>query len=140
MKNMVSILLFSCIALTIALADTIYMKNGLEIEGEIITVGTDSVTIKTASGLLTIAAADIDRIETGEIPQAEPKEYVVSEGAIPQSIKTVGYGCLGGIILGGAGTLVTIYADGYDNGYLAATVIIGSTIVGILIGAMIGGH
>lgn len=134
---MICILLFSCIALSIALADTIHMKNGLKIEGKIITVAADSVTIRTASGLLTIAAIDIERIETEE---TSPPTREINESAIPKSIKTVGYGCLGGAILGGTGTLVTILADGYNNGYVAATVIIGSTIAGILIGAAIGSH
>jgi len=136
MRNMLCILLFSCIALSVALADTIFMKNGLKIEGEIVSVGADSVTIKTTSGRLTIAAIEIEKIETAE-PKLEKQE--ISESAIPKSIKTVGYGCLGGVILGGAGTLVTIYADGFNNGYLAASVIIGSAIAGILIGAAMGG-
>ena len=135
MKNMLCILLFSCIALSIALADTIYMKNGLKLQGELVTIGADSVTIKTTSGLLTIPAAEIERIETGT---PEPATREINEAAIPKSIKTVGYGCLGGVILGGAGTLVTILSDGFNNGYVASTVIIGSTIVGILIGASIG--
>lgn len=126
---------FPCISLSIALADTIHMKNGLKIEGEIKNVGADSVTITTASGLLTIAAVDIERIETGE---AKPPTHEINEAAIPKPIKTVGYGCLGGAVLGGAGTLVTILADGFSNGYVAATVIIGSAIAGILIGASIG--
>jgi hypothetical protein len=133
MKSVVCILLFSCIAISIALADTIYMKNGVKIEGEVVTVGADSITIKTSSGLLTIAAHEVERIETIE---TRPRE--INEGAIPKSIKTVGYGCLGGAILGGAGTLVTILSDGFNNGYVASTVIIGSTIAGILIGASIG--
>jgi hypothetical protein len=135
MKSMLCLLLLSCIAISIALADTVHMKNGLKIEGDIVTVGADSVTIRTTSGLLTIAAAEIERIETGE---TMPPAHQINEGAIPKSIKTVGYGCLGGAILGGTGTLVTILADGFDNGYLAATVIIGSSIAGILIGASIG--
>jgi hypothetical protein len=133
MKSVVCILLFSCIAISIALADTIYMKNGVKIEGEVVTVGADSITIKTSSGLLTIAAHEVERIETIE---TRPRE--INEGAIPKSIKTVGYGCLGGAILGGGGTLVTILSDGFNNGYVASTVIIGSTIAGILIGASIG--
>ena len=133
MKSLLFMLLFSCIAISMALADTIYMKNGVKIEGEVVTVGADSITIKTSSGLLTIAAAEIERIETME---TSPRE--INEGAIPKSIKTVGYGCLGGAILGGAGTLVTILSDGFNNGYLASTVIIGSAIAGILIGASIG--
>ncbi|MBE0432173.1 hypothetical protein IBX73_01765 [candidate division WOR-3 bacterium] len=135
MKNMLCILLFSCIALSVVLADTIFMKNGLKIDGEIQNINADSVTIKTSSGILTIAAVDIASIET-TVP--EPPAREISEGAIPKSITTVGYGCLGGVILGGVGTLLTIYADGFDNAYLAATVIIGSAITGILIGAEMG--
>jgi hypothetical protein len=111
------------------------MKNGLKIDGEIVAVNADSVTIKTASGVLTIAAADIERIE---MTQTQPPPREISEGAIPKSIKTVGYGCLGGAILGGAGALVTLWADGFNNGYVAGTVIIGSAIIGILIGANMG--
>ena len=135
MKNIICILVFSAVALSIALADTIIMKSGVRIEGEIQSITADSVTIKTSSGVVTIAAADIASIETAKI---EPPPKEISEGAIPKSIKTVGYGCLGGVVLGGAGTLLTVYSDGFDNGYVAATVIIGSVIAGVLIGAVLG--
>jgi hypothetical protein len=85
MKSIVCILLLSCIVLTIALADIVYMKNGLEIEGEILSVGSDSVTIKTASGVLTIAAADIERISTAEVAKAEPERYVSERASRGQS-------------------------------------------------------
>jgi hypothetical protein len=143
MKDILCILLLSCIALSIALADTIHMKSGFTIYGEIVAVGADSVTIKTASGVVTIAAVDIERIEMIQ-PQTQPPELSSTEplqvnaSAIPKSIKTVGYGCLGGAILGGAGLLVTILADGFGNGYIASTVIIGSAIIGILLGANMG--
>jgi hypothetical protein len=136
MKGILCILVFSLVAMSIALADTIIMKNGVKIEGEIQDITADSVTIKTASRVLTIASADIASIET---VKAEPPPKEISEGAIPKSIKTVGYGCLGGIVLGGAGTLLTVYSNGFDNGYVAATVIIGSVIAGVLIGAALGG-
>lgn len=138
MKNVICILLLSCIALSIALADTIFMKNGLKIEGEVLSVGADSVTIKTASGVLTIAAGDIERIETAE---AKPEEREIKESAIPRSIYTVGFGCLGGAVAGGCASIGAVLADGYDESGKATTVIIiGASIAGIIAGVLIGGR
>ena len=138
MKSMTCILLFSCMALTIALADTIFMKNGLEIEGEIVNVGADSVTIRTTSGLLTLAALDIERIETAETKR-EKRE--ISEGGIPKSIRSVGFGCLGGAIAGGCAGIGAVLTDGYDESGKATTVIIiGASIAGIIAGVLIGGR
>ena len=136
MKRMMCILLLFCTAITIAMADTILMKNGLKIEGDILKVGADSVTIRTASGVLTIAAADIERIETTE---ARPEEHEIREGAIPRSIYTVGFGCLGGAIAGGCAGIGAVLTDGYGTDPEATTIIIiGASIAGILAGVLIG--
>ena len=135
MRNMLCILLFSCIALSIALADTIYMKNGLKIDGEILTVAADSVTIRTASGVLTIAAADIERIETAQVL---PEKREINEGAIPKSIMMVGYGCLGGVIGGSVAGLGAVWTDAYGDPYLFGTIMFGSVIAGVLIGVAVG--
>ena len=137
MKNMICILFFSLLAMTIALADTIYMKNGLEIEGNILNVGADSVTIRTASAVLTIATADIERIETTEV---EPEKREISEGAIPKSIKGVGFGCLGGVIGGGIAGIGAVMTDGYGGTKAGTIIFIGSVIAGIVIGVAIGGR
>jgi hypothetical protein len=120
----------------VALADTIFMKNGLKIEGEIASVGADSVTIKTTSGRLTIAVIESEKIETAE-PKPEKRE--ISEGGIPQSIKSVGFGCLGGAIGGGLAGIVAVMTDGYGNsGEATAIIVIGASIAGIITGVIIG--
>lgn len=135
MKHMCALLVILCVSV---FADTVLLKNGLTIRGDIIAVGQDSVSIMTSSGVLKIAVIDIDKIETAE--PTKPEAKVVSEGAIPKSIKAVGYGCLGGIIGGGVAGILALWTDGFgEEGRLTATIIVGSTIVGILAGVAIGG-
>ncbi len=134
MKYMCALLVVLCV---IAFADTILLKNGLTIEGDIIAIGQDSVSIMTSSGALKIAVIDIDKIETVE--PTKPGEKVVTEGAIPQSIKAVGYGCLGGVIALSAAGITSVLTDGFGgSGDVAAIVIGGSIIAGVLIGVAIG--
>ncbi len=135
MKYICALLIVLCFT---AFADTILLKNGLTIKGDIISVGKDSVSIMTSSGALKIAVIDIDKIETAE--PTKPEAKAVSEGAIPKSIKAVGYGCLGGIIGGGVAGILAVWTDGFgEEGKLTATIIVGSTIIGILAGVAIGG-
>lgn len=135
MKDILCILLFSLVAMSIALADTIIMKSGMKIEGEIQTITADSVTIKTTSGIVTIAAVDIATIETAK---TEPPPRDINDAAIPKSIKMVGYGCLGGVVGGSVAGLVGVWTEGYGDPYVAGTVIFGAIIAGVLMGVAIG--
>jgi len=114
--------------------DVILLKNGLKIEGEVLSIGADSVAIKTTSGTLNIAVSDVAKIET-----ITPERRVVSEGAIPQSIRQVGYGCLGGVVGGATAGMVAYWAEGFGDERTTATVILGSVVIGIIAGVAIGG-
>lgn len=131
MKQIIGICLI--ISTAIAYADIIHLKNGLKIEGEITSVTSDSVAIKTSSGVINIADADIDRIET-----SAPETKAVREESIPKSIKQVGYGCLGGVIGAAGATMVAVWAEGFGDEKLTATLICGSVIIGIIAGAAVG--
>ncbi|UCC12731.1 MAG: hypothetical protein JSW02_04175 [candidate division WOR-3 bacterium] len=127
-------------------ADTITLKSGLTIKGEVISVESDTVTIQTKTGELKIPTADVEEIiieeegeERKEVPEIK-EERVLSEQAIPKSIKQVGCGCLGGIVGGSAAGILAVGTDGFgDSENLATIVILGSVIIGVLIGFVAGG-
>jgi len=132
MRHIATLMLLLFVAITFG--DVIYLKNGVMIEGQITSVGKDSVTIKLAIKEIKIAIAEIERIET--VPTEKP---AVTEQGIPKSIRQVGYGCLGGVVGGAVGGCLTIWADGFDDAKIATTVVLGSIIIGIIIGIAAGG-
>jgi hypothetical protein len=112
------------------LADVIYLNNSTKIEGEIMGIAADSVTIQTKgpdSKIVKLANNEIMRIE---------KEK--GEVTIAKSVKAVGYGCLGAIIGGGVGTTIVVLGHGLDSGELSVVLITGLVITGILIGVGVG--
>jgi len=136
MKHILAITLIFYI--TIVFADTIYLKNGLKVEGTIISIGADSVSVETSSGLLMIEAAQIEKIETAE--PMKPEERVVHEGAIPKSIKMVGFGCLGGIVGAAGAATAAVLSDGFGGSEDITTIVFGGAIIlGVLAGVAIGG-
>lgn len=129
----ISILLF----IVLSFGDIIYLKNGVKIEGEIMSITADSIAIKTSVGTLDIVAQEIDKIETSTPEKPMPKE--VSIAAIPKSIRQVGYGCLGAVITGTAAGMLTALADGFHD-YKVSVVVIGSSIImGVIWGVNFGG-
>ncbi len=118
----------------IAFGDIIKLKNGIEITGDITSVGKDSITIKTATTVLTIPAADIEKVEMVPLGKKE-----IGEPGVPKAIKQVGYGCLGGTVGGSCAGIIALWTEGFGDEKLTATIILGAVIVGILAGASIGG-
>jgi hypothetical protein len=111
------------------LADIIYLNNSTKIEGEIMGIAADSVTIQTKgpdSKIVKLANNEIMRIE---------KEK--GEVTIAKSVKAVGYGCLGSIIGGGIGATIVTLGNGLDY-RLSVALITGLVITGILIGVGVG--
>ena len=114
------------------LADIIYLNNSTKIEGEIIGIAADSVTIQTKgpdSKIVKLANNEIMRIE---------KEK--GEVTIAKSVREVGYGCLGAIIGGGIGTTIVTLGNGLGDGQLSVALVTGLVITGILIGVGVGGR
>jgi hypothetical protein len=125
-------IIFLCVAfLSLAHADTIYLKNGLKIIGQ--------VPVKTMTGELKFPVIDIEKIETGEpiipLAPAVPEKT----GNVSTSLKQVGYGCLGGVVGGSLAGLISIWGNGFGDGRVAGTLILGAVIAGIIIGAQLGG-
>jgi len=128
MKRVLIILVLAAVAPM--LADVIYLNNSTKIEGEIMGIAADSVTVQTKgpdSKIVKIATSEIMRIE---------KEK--GEVTIAKSVRAVGYGCLGSIIGGGIGTTIVVLGNGLDSGELSVTLITGLVIAGILIGVSMG--
>ncbi|HEX7320617.1 MAG TPA: hypothetical protein VF399_09735 [bacterium] len=140
-KNIMCLLVILFVA--ILYSDTITLKNGLKIEGELLSVTADSVTVKTSAGQISIAAAEVEKIETAVAapettsvaPIPEMKVTVKDEGT-PRSIRQVGYGCLGGVVGLAAGSLIAMQDDDCMGG---GELIMVSIIVGIVLGAVVGG-
>lgn len=128
MKRLLIILVLAVV--TPLLADIIYLNNGPKIEGDIMGIAADSVTVQTKgpdSKTVKLANNEIMRIE---------KEK--GEVTIAKSVKAVGYGCLGSIIGAGIGTTIVVLGHGLDSGELSITLITGLVIAGILIGVGVG--
>jgi hypothetical protein len=112
------------------LADIIYLNNSTKIEGEIMGIAADSVTIQTKgpdSKIVKLANNEIMRIE---------KEK--GEVTIAKSVREVGYGCLGAIIGGGIGATIVTLGNGLGDDQLSVAVVTGLVITGILIGVGVG--
>jgi predicted lipid-binding transport protein (Tim44 family) len=111
----------------------------LKIIGQVLTIGIDSVAVKTMTGELKFPVIDIVKIETGEpiipLAPAVPEKT----GNVSTSLKQVGYGCLGGVVGGSLAGLISIWGNGFGDGRVAGTLILGAVIAGIIIGAQLGG-
>lgn len=112
------------------LADVIYLNNSTKIEGEIMGIAADSVTIQTKG-----PDSKIVKLVTNEIMRIEKDK---GEVTIAKSVKAVGYGCLGSIIGGGVGATIVVLGNGFNDGKLSTVLISGLVITGILIGVGIG--
>lgn len=73
MKKMIATILYFLIFAVSVFAETIYLKDGTTIKGEITETLQDSIKVKTKFGEMTIPKSDIDKIEYGE---AEVKKVV----------------------------------------------------------------
>jgi hypothetical protein len=130
----------------ILFADTITLKSGVTIKGDIIAIESDTVTIQAKTGELKIPIVDIEDIiieeekeEKKEVPEIK-EERVISEQAIPKSIKQVGCGCLGGIVGGSAAGILAVATDGFgESGEATVYIILGSVILGVIVGFVTGG-
>jgi len=112
------------------LADIIYLNNSTKIEGEIMGIAADSVTIQTKG-----PDSKIVKLANNEIMRIEKEKGDVT---IAKSVKAVGYGCLGSIIGGGIGTTIVVLGHGLDSAELSTVLISGLVIAGILIGVGVG--
>ena len=130
MKNFLLILLL--ISISLVSADMIYLKNGAKLEGDIIGIAADSVTIQTKG-----PEAKMVKIASNEIMRIEKEK---GEVTIAKSVKAVGYGCLGGVIGGGIATTILVLADGFHSAELSVITVTGLVITGILIGVITGGQ
>jgi len=130
MKNfLLTLILFS---ISSVFADAIYLKNGVKIEGEIIGIAADSVTIQTKG-----PESKLVKVATNEIARSEKEKGDVT---IAKSVRTVGFGCLGGVMGAAVGLTAVALGNGFDNdGKLSITVISAFVIIGILIGTNSGG-
>ena len=152
MKYMHTIL--ALLIATILFADTITLKSGVTVKGDIIAIESDTVTIQAKTGELKIPTVDIEEIvvdeEEEEKEREEEKETteesqvhnvrILNNQAVPTSIKQVGCGCLGAIIGGSAATILAVTTDGFGGSGDATTIIIfGSIIVGVIVGFATGG-
>ncbi|UCC12730.1 MAG: hypothetical protein JSW02_04170 [candidate division WOR-3 bacterium] len=143
MKQIFAILVLFMIGLVFA--DTITLKTGLKIQGNVIAIESDTVTIQTKTGVLKIPAAEIKEIsfeekeKTEEVP-LEKEERLLNDQAIPRSIKQVGCGCLGGLVGGSVAGILAVATDGFGfDPYATTTIVLGSVILGVLIGFAAGG-
>lgn len=116
-------------------ADIINLKDGTKIEGDILKVETDSISVVTAgpnAKIVKIAATDILKIDKKEVPKDETGS----------AIKKVGYGCLGGVIGAATGGACCVWVapefiDSETGMKIAYTLYAGLIITGILIGVSI---
>ena len=130
MKNFLLILLL--ISISSVFADVIYLKNGDKLEGDIIGIAADSVTIQTIG-----PDSKLVKVATNEIARSEKEK---GELTIAKSVRTVGFGCLGGVMGAAVGITAVALGNGFDNdGRLSITVISALVIIGILIGTNSGG-
>ncbi len=51
---------------SIAFGDTVFMKDGSSLDGEVVQSGNDAVTLRVGSGQMTLQTADVDRIEKND--------------------------------------------------------------------------
>jgi hypothetical protein len=129
MKNFLLILIL--ISFSSIFADVIYLKNGTKIDGEIISIAADSVTIQTKG-----PESKLVKVATNEIARAEREK---GEVTIAKSVKMVGFGCLGGVMGAAVGITAVALGNGFDNeGRVSITVISALVIIGILIGVNSG--
>ncbi len=137
-KNILCMLMI--LFVVILFSDTITLKNGIKIDGALLSVTADSITIMTSGGKVSIAVIEVEKIETN-VSQTVPEMTVnVKEEGIPRSIRQVGYGCLGGIVGLTASSLIAVNTDnGCGGGAGTMSLILGSIILGIVFGVTLGG-
>jgi hypothetical protein len=129
MKNFLLILIL--ISFSSIFADMIYLKNGTKIDGEIISIAADSITIQTKGPESKLIKVGLD-----EIARAEREK---GEVMIAKSVRKVGYGCLGGVMGAAVGFTAVALAEGFESEKVSISLISALVIIGILIGVNSGG-
>jgi len=140
MKVLFGLLLLCVIFVSLAAADNIYLKNGLKIVGQVVSIGIDSVAVKTMSGEIKLPLIDIEKIETSALEQPLVPVAAEKTGNVSSSLRQVGFGCLGSTIGASLATIIVVLGGGLGDGKIATVLYCGLIIAGILVGIKAGGN